>query len=154
MRQKVLFMTVGPPGCGKTTWAQNQVKNHGGIHISRDEIRFKLLDENDEYFDKEELVFWEMIQQITDAFSNIDYVYADATHLNWGSRRKLLYSLFLDNDVKICPVYFTTDLKTCLDRNSLRQGLKRVPEETIKDMYAKMTHPITDEFAYDLIFEI
>ena len=40
-----IYMVCGIPGAGKSTW----LKNHGnGLIVSRDEIRFKMLDEDDE----------------------------------------------------------------------------------------------------------
>ena len=79
------------------------------IHVSRDIIRFNLLDENDDYFDKETLVFKLFIKAIQDSLNNNNNVIADATHLNLGSRQKLLSNLNLDN-VYVKVVYFRVPL--------------------------------------------
>ena len=43
-----LVVMVGPPGCGKTTFIKNQPLK--GNHISRDKIRFSLLEDGETYF--------------------------------------------------------------------------------------------------------
>ena len=54
MKNKKLFLLCGCPGSGKSTWARQRINTHGGYHISRDEIRFTLLDERGgNYFDYE-----------------------------------------------------------------------------------------------------
>ena len=40
-----LVVMVGPPGCGKTTFIKNQFLK--GNHISRDKIRFSLLEDGE-----------------------------------------------------------------------------------------------------------
>lgn len=46
-----LYILCGPSGCGKTTWARNFIKEHRDIrYVSRDEIRFELVDPNESYF--------------------------------------------------------------------------------------------------------
>ena len=45
---------VGIPGSGKSTWAKARCKNNPhAAYISRDEIRFSLLKDEEEYFAKE-----------------------------------------------------------------------------------------------------
>lgn len=102
-----LYVLCGAPGCGKSTWAKGMAQN--AIHISRDIIRFNLLDENDDYFDKETLVFKLFIKAIQEGLNNNNNVIADATHLNLGSRQKLLSNLNLDN-VYVKVVYFRVPL--------------------------------------------
>lgn len=57
-----IIMLVGVPGSGKSTYAQELIKeleaeNHTVAYISRDKIRFNALEPNDLYFDKEKAVF-------------------------------------------------------------------------------------------------
>ena len=60
-----LVVMVGPPGCGKTTFIKNQPLK--GNHISRDKIRFSLLEDGETYFGKEDLVFKEYVKQLVDS---------------------------------------------------------------------------------------
>ena len=80
-----LYMMVGCPGSGKSTFA----KTLKGKYISRDEIRFKLLQDEDDYFAKEGEVFQKFIYEIEEGLSKYGDVIVDATHLNKGSRHKL-----------------------------------------------------------------
>lgn len=82
---KNLYILTGAPGSGKTTWVNNQIKEKGGYHVSRDKIRFSLLEEDEEYFNKEgEVVdiFINSIQELIDK-KNLkeNNIYVDATHL-------------------------------------------------------------------------
>ena len=43
-----MYMVIGAPGCGKSTYIQNHLKENE-IVISRDKIRFSMLNDNDEY---------------------------------------------------------------------------------------------------------
>lgn len=133
-----LYVLCGAPGCGKSTWAKGMAQN--AIHISRDIIRFNLLDENDDYFDKETLVFKLFIKAIQDGLNNNNNVIADATHLNLGSRQKLLSNLNLDN-VYVKVVYFRVPLQTCLRRNEMREGRAKVPEDVVMKFWNSLTQP-------------
>ena len=140
-----LIILIGCPGSGKSTFAKKLCKeNKNYIHISRDDIRFSLLEDNDKYFDKEDEVFklfTETIQKELDSGKN---VYADATHLTGVSRLKLMNSLNLEG-VDIVPIVMNTPLNVCLQRNSLREGIRRVPEKVIKNAYKRFTDPTNDE---------
>lgn len=133
---KNLFITIGIPGCGKTTWVKNKIKEIGGVHISRDEIRFSLLNENDNYFDKEIEVFEKFINTIQESIDNeIDNnIFIDATHLSESSRNKLL-SRINTRDNKITFVNFEVPLEIALERNEKRTGRAFVPRGQIRRMF-------------------
>ena len=83
---------MGIPGSGKSTFIKKRrdIFNNP-IVISRDKIRFSLLEEGDEYFSKEDEVLEEFTKQIVESLSRpIGDTIVDATHLNGGSRRKIL----------------------------------------------------------------
>lgn len=133
---KNLFITIGIPGCGKTTWIKNKIKEIGGVHISRDEIRFSLLNENDNYFDKEIEVFEKFINTIQESIDNeIDNnIFIDATHLSESSRNKLLSRINI-RDNKITFVNFEVPLEIALERNEKRTGRAFVPRGQIRRMF-------------------
>ena len=89
---KILLLMSGIPGSGKSYWAQHHIDNRTK-YISRDEIRFSMLTDEDEYFAKEKEVFKEFCRQIDKAFETYDTVIADATHLNFASRNKTLRNI-------------------------------------------------------------
>ena len=103
---KELVLMMGVPGSGKSTYARNIIKT-GDIYISRDEIRYSMLAEDDDYFAKENEVVRTFIQAIDDALINTQYegkVYADATHLSPKSRGQVLN--LLKNKDKMIYFYF------------------------------------------------
>ena len=153
MSAKNLYLTVGIPGSGKSTWCKQVANNSYSAHISRDIIRFALLDENDGYFDKETEVFDEFIREINEALKNdtIENVYVDATHLNEKSRNKVLNCLNL-NGVTLYAVNFLTDIAIALERNELRAGRSVVPRSALLRMAFSFQPATTDEkYPYEII---
>ena len=76
-----LFIMMGAPGAGKSTFIKN-LKGESGIPISRDNIRFSMVKEDEPYFSKEKEVYKEFIRLINEHLSRNRDVIADATHLN------------------------------------------------------------------------
>ena len=132
MNCKILYLLCGLPGSGKTTWAKAN-KTPFDTYVSRDEIRFKLLKDQDSYFQNEKKVFDIFVNKIIEGFNRSTTVFADATHLTEKSRNKLLNRLYLE-DVDIIPINFYTSLDTCCERNSQRSGLAHVPTDVICGM--------------------
>lgn len=137
-----LYVMVGVPGSGKSTW----VKAHKGnaTYVSRDEVRFSMVAEDEEYFSKENAVFAEYCRRINEALSKGEDVFADATHLNKASRRKLL------NNVKgyeeLHAIVMMTDCAESISRNDNRTGTRAfVPHSDIRRMANQFEMPETSE---------
>lgn len=161
MNDKTLYIMVGVPGSGKSYFAKNHmVKGAGWYYVSRDAVRYSIIKEEDGYFSHEKEVFMEFIKLITMGLRNPDihYVIADATHLHWASRHKLLKALSIAgndlNVIDIIPVMIDPDIKTAIERNDKRFGREKVDSAIIKHMYSSMTDPITDEFKYTAIMYV
>lgn len=150
MRKK-LYIMVGAPGCGKTTYVRTHAAPGHSAHISRDAIRFAKLEEGESYFGREKEVYKTFIQQIVMAFDNcpwVDEVWADATHLTENSRKKLLSNL-ITVDIDVIPVVIMPELDICLGQNMLRTGRERVPDTIIEKMYNTYEDPANDKIEYD-----
>lgn len=144
-----LFVLIGAPGSGKTTYAKKYLLNDNTVYVSRDEVRFSLLKEGEEYFSREKEVYREFIWKIYNAIQNEHKdVIADATHLNDKSRAKLFSSLPLDfSKIDVIGVYFNTPLNTCLERNNTRKGTKTyVPDHQVRKMFFSLKKPTYDEY--------
>ena len=146
-----MYVVIGAPGCGKSTYIQNHLKENELV-ISRDKIRFGMLNDNDEYFSKEKEVYNEFIKQIDAAIAADATFYVDQTSLNAAARNKLFSRLKKKPD-KVIGIYFTTSLDTILQRNAQRTGRALVPEDAVINMFNSLTKPTFEE-GFDEILEV
>lgn len=126
----------GPAGAGKSTYVRqhiNQAK-YKCAHISRDEVRFSMVAENEDYFSKEDDVFAEFCRQAQEAIDgDAEVIFIDATHLTEKSRNKTLNRLNLEN-VDLYAVNFDIPVEICLSQNENRTGRSYVPRSVIRRM--------------------
>lgn len=153
---KTIWMMVGTPGSGKTWVAKNILMRDSWAYISRDEIRFSIITDEDDYFKKENIVFAEFINHIKNAIedNSITDIIVDATHLNWNSRRKLLHALGRETGEHVIPVVIENNIFEILHNNRERTGRARVPELILRNMHLHMTDPATDPIKYEKIMRI
>lgn len=147
-QKKVLYIAVGAPNSGKTSLINFRCEAFGGVHISRDKIRFALLKPEDNYFAHEKEVFTSFVNEIQKALDDeegSEFVYADATHLNKTSRSKLIRNLKLDNVEKIVILRFQVPLETLLERNETREGLEKIAPSAIERMYYSLDNVSQDK---------
>lgn len=148
MKQKNLWLLCGIPGSGKSTWVQRQIVLNGGKQISRDEIRFAMVREDEDYFAHEDEVFEKFIHDINEALLFYNDVYVDATHINERSRNKVLNRIKNITEININPVNFIVPIETCIERNEMRVGRAVVPRSVIRRMYTQFM-PANDCEQYD-----
>lgn len=144
---KKLIIISGVPGSGKSTFIKEHFTTDNAIIISRDEIRFGMLEDGEDYFAHEDEVWNEYVAQIKEAikFGDKDIV-LDATHLNESSRSKILLALGkLTANVEVISLYVECSLETCLDRNEQREGRRFVPRGQIRRMFFCATKPKLEE---------
>lgn len=138
-----LYISCGLPGSGKSTFLADTV-DESEIIVSRDEIRFSILKEGEEYFSHEIAVFNTFVNTIK-YYLELGYnVYADATHLNSKSRGKLYYALVRKGCVpkEVVTIYFDVPIDICIARNEFRKGTKRyVPPRSIYQMNESLFKP-------------
>ena len=145
-KQGMLYVSCGVPGSGKSTFL-NKIKGHEEVIVSRDEIRFSLLKEGEDYFAHEQEVFRLFCNRIAENINAGKNVYADATHLTRASRQKLIQSVKRRcTPSKIVGIFFKIPLKVCLERNEFRNGLKTyVPQDKLIQKFSKFNIE-TDDF--------
>ena len=136
MKQKKVWILSGVPGSGKSTWARKQIAEHGGVYCSRDEIRFSLLKEDEDYFAHEDEVIRLWTEKIHNAIKDPEVwnVLIDATHLNDKSRKNIIDNL-PEGDYIVVITIFDVPLETCLERNDNRTGRAFVPRSVIRRMH-------------------
>lgn len=155
-----LLLLCGIPGSGKSTWVSKFIDENNAVVVSRDEIRFSLLQEDEDYFSHEKEVterFYKTIHELLEA-GQYDYVIADATHNTPRSRADALREIgaHLIEGVEIIPVYFNVPVEVCKYRNSLREGRARVPDEVIERMGRQRVKPKrrSERFWYSYVWEV
>ena len=141
----------GAPASGKSTWIKNNLSKLGKDEtrvISRDEIRFFLVKEDEPYFSRENEVYAEFVRLIKKYINmpEVNNIIVDATHLNSFSRNKLFRSIGADvMNVDLYAITFELPLEILLERNSNRKGREFVPETAIKNMYNSYSRPKLEE---------
>ena len=153
MKNKLYIMS-GCPGSGKTTYAKSHFPN--ALYVSRDDIRFNLVSEDEEYFSKEDEVFTEFVNTINLGLASGKDVVADATHLNNRSRLKLLRNLDIDrNKTQIEIYYMRPPLSVCIERNEKRKGTRSyVPIDVLKRMYRSFVPPFFQDGICDVYYRV
>jgi len=144
-----LYILVGPSGCGKSTWAHNFMKEHEDEdirYVSRDEIRFSMLKEDEDYFAHEVEVYRQFTGTLCATLVDGFDVIADATHLTKTSRKRLTQAIDMYyKDYEIKYIVFYTPMSVCWMRDSGREGRAHVGEKVIQGMFRTFKAPTLDE---------
>lgn len=152
---KTFYVLCGCPASGKSTYIKNIFENSQKeiAVVSRDEIRFSLLEDGEDYFNKEEEVLDLFYERISENLANpyVDIVVADATHLNEKSRARLFSNIEIPEGCRVCAIAFETSLDECLRRNEKREGRAKVPRGVLRRMYYSYTRPTPVE-GFDAIY--
>lgn len=144
-----IFVMSGMPGIGKSTWAKRfiEISDKNIKYVSRDEVRFELVSEEEYYFSKEKIVFANFIHRINEKIAAGYDVIIDATHLNKRSRAKLLRNLaFNRTETFLILVLMPFDVNLALARNEQRAGTRSfVPKSSILRMARTIDKPTAAE---------
>lgn len=141
-----MIMLVGLPGSGKSSWADNFVKENPNYKIhSFDKLRKELLgDVNDQSNNTK--VFENLHKRIIeDLKSGVSLIY-DATNLN--KRRRIGFLRSLPKYVTTRCVLFLTPVETCIKNDSEREC--GVGEKAILNMRRKFCPPHWHEGFYSI----
>jgi predicted kinase len=159
-----VILTVGCSGCGKSTWVDQQIKNHESkgelaVKIERDEIREFLKpgywkQTPDAKFEKKVTEFQR--DQIRDALESevFDFIYISDTNLNLEFRSQLWdYINDISNyqaEVEVLPFFESLDLNLCLSRNKQRQRV--VPDHVVVKQWKEFQNQYnSNEYSLDTL---
>lgn len=142
-----LYLMCGVPGCGKSTFLKNKVKNNNSVIISRDAIRFSIVKPEEDYFSHEDEVLEIFWNQINEALAANKTVYVDQTSLTPRARIWLLQHITGYEHANL--IWIDEDLETCLERNEMRRGTRAyVPRGVIRRMFSQFIEPSLEEGFY------
>ena len=136
-----VVVLVGIAGSGKSTWAKSSV-------ISSDEIRRLLRDDPaDQTIHR--IVFRTMRDMLRRRLElGMPVTYIDATNLTRRERRPYI-KIALSYGCEVEAVFFDTPLEVCIERNHERE--RKVPEEVLRMMAAKLQRPSLEEGFTDVL---
>ena len=135
-----LIIMIGIPGCGKSTYAQ-AMEDANTVVISSDIIRKELLgDEQDQ--NNNALVFSTLYAKSREFLKKGKDVVIDATNINTFERKRVLDN-FKDLNIKRIALVIDTDIKICIERDSLRA--RHVGEDIILGYANKYEAPTKAE---------
>ena len=146
-----LIIMVGAPGSGKSTFAKTMAEEYKNmVIVSRDEIRYSIVKEDEEYFSREDDVIAEYYYTIAKNLDEGKTVIADATQLNPKGRNKVFTNVkFLAKEpFTVETILFNVPIETCIKRNDYRSGRRRVPHSVIRRMHTQMVLPNLDCESY------
>ena len=160
---KIVYVMVGLPGSGKSTWCNYTKSFFEDMSIdtmvfSSDKYREKLFgDENDQTHNSE--VFNELYKDMT-CFMSRDssrVAFFDATNLTKKSRKEIFkrFSNFKEGEVKFIAVVMLTPKWLCIGRDAERrdEGKRFVGEDVINKMFNKFSFPSEEEGFSKLIYD-
>ena len=141
MVRPTLVILVGPPGCGKSTYAKKYIKEHKySIYISSDETRKELWGNEATQGDNSQ-VFYLMQVRTIEALKNGQDVVYDATNMTRKGRASI---------ISICPKFAKIEahiiwapIETCIERDASRE--RTVGKEVIDRMLKRFQAPYYDE---------
>lgn len=133
-----LYVLVGLPGSGKTTW----LKQQGKASVSSDAVR-ELVTGDEANQDQNRLVF-SILRTLVRArlAAGCAETWIDSTALTRGERRSSI-RLAEMHGCAVEAVFFDTPVEVCKARNAARE--RKVPGEAMDRMAAKLTPPTLGE---------
>lgn len=141
MNRPTLILLVGPPGVGKTTYAEKYISKHSNtVHLSSDKIRKELWGDEATQGDNNE-VFYRMQTRAVDGLNfGYDVIY-DATNMTRKDRARIIAA---------CPKFARIEthiiwapIETCIERDTARK--RTVGKEVIDRMLKRFQSPYYDE---------
>ena len=140
-----LYITVGLPGSGKSTYAKEFIKGKEIEYLSSDSLR-AVFGKSEEDQTVTPLVFGHIKRKVDEFLKDGKNVLVDATSVNRKERRDYINTA-KKYSAKVVVLVFKMDRQGLIDRNKKRgeQGGRVVPDWVIDKMLNKFEEPSYDE---------
>jgi len=140
-----LYIAVGLPGSGKSTYSKNFIKDKDIEYLSSDELR-AVYGKSEEDQIVTPLVFGHIKRKVDEFLKDGKNVLVDATNVNRKERSDYIKTA-KKYGAKVVAIVFKMDRQGLIDRNKKRgeQGGRVVPDWVIDKMLAKFEEPSYDE---------
>jgi len=140
-----LYITVGLPGSGKSTYVKNFIKDKDIEYLSSDSLR-AVYGKSEEDQTVTPLVFGHIKRKVDEFLKDGKNVLVDATSVNRKERSDYINTA-KKYGAKVVAIVFKMDRQGLIDRNKKRgeQGGRVVPDWVIDKMLNKFAEPSYDE---------
>ena len=140
-----LYITVGLPGSGKSTYVKNFIKDKDIEYLSSDSLR-AVYGKSEEDQTVTPLVFGHIKRKVDEFLKDGKNVLVDATSVNRKERSDYINTA-KKYGAKVVAIVFKMDRQGLIDRNKKRgeQGGRVVPDFVIDKMLNKFEEPSYDE---------
>ena len=140
-----LYITVGLPGSGKSTYVKNFIKDKDIEYLSSDSLR-AVYGKSEEDQTVTPLVFGHIKRKVDEFLKDDKNVLVDATSVNRKERSDYINTA-KKYGAKVVVIVFKMDRQGLIDRNKKRgeEGGRVVPDWVIDKMLAKFEEPSYDE---------
>ena len=140
-----LYITVGLPGSGKSTYAKEFIKGKEIEYLSSDSLR-AVYGKSEEDQTVTPLVFGHIKRKVDEFLKDGKNVMVDATNVNRKERSDYIKTA-KKYGAKVVAIVFKMDRQGLIERNKKRgeQGSRVVPDWVIDKMLNKFEEPSYDE---------
>ena len=140
-----LYITVGLPGSGKSTYVKNFIKDKDIEYLSSDSLR-AIYGKSEEDQTVTPLVFGHIKRKVDEFLKDGKNVLVDATSVNRKERSDYINTA-KKYGAKVVAIVFKMDRQGLIDRNKKRgeQGGRVVPDFVIDKMLNKFEEPSYSE---------
>lgn len=146
MKRPTLIILCGPPGSGKTTYAEKYIEKHPDtVHLSSDKTRKELWGDEATQGDNNE-VFSLMQQRAVEALNDGKDVIYDSTAMTRKDRAGIIAA---------CPKFAKIEchiiwapIETCIERDAARE--RTVGKEVIDRMLKRFQAPFVEEGIHEI----
>lgn len=136
MARQTLYITIGLPASGKSTWAKKLVYDNPGVYkrVNKDDLR-AMLDVSHWSNGNEQFVLDTRDYIVREALKQGKSVIVDDTNLNEKHQERLeLLVSHVNRGIDIELVFFDVSVEDCVKRDSQRTGTAKVGAKVIRSM--------------------